>query len=75
MQVIRPDFVSSYFTNFDNLPPIQQPRPQLNASIGCTIGEHFDLSYRIENYLNVKDYDFQRPLPGLSQYVVLKCKF
>jgi outer membrane cobalamin receptor len=67
--------VSRYFTNFDNLPPIRQPKPQLNAGIGCTIGEHFDLSYRIENYLNVQDYDFQRPLPGLSQYVVLKCKF
>ena len=68
-------FVSRYFTNFDNLDTIQQIKPQLNAGVGCTLGEHFDLSYRIENYLNVQDYDFQRPLPGLSQYVVLKCTF
>jgi outer membrane cobalamin receptor len=65
-------FISRYFTNFDNLDSVQQSKPQLNASIGCAMGKHFDLSYRIENYLNVQNYDFQRPLPGLTQYVVLK---
>jgi outer membrane cobalamin receptor len=68
-------FVSRYFTGFDNLDTMQQSKPQLNASIGCTFWEHFDISYRIENYLNVQNYDFQRPLPGLSQYAVLKCTF
>jgi hypothetical protein len=65
-------FSSQYFIDFDNTDSVRI-RPQLNASIGCVFGEHFDFSYRIENYLNVQDYDFQRPLPGLSQYVVLKC--
>jgi len=65
-------FSSSYFTNYDNLDTIRQDKPQLNAGIGCTFGPHFDLSYRIENYLNVQDYDFQRPLPGITQYIVFK---
>jgi hypothetical protein len=66
-------FSSQYFKDIGNTDPPVVIGPQLNASIGCMIGEHFDFSYRIENYLNVQDYDFQRPLPGLSQYVVLKC--
>ncbi|HUI90608.1 MAG TPA: TonB-dependent receptor [Chitinivibrionales bacterium] len=68
-------FVSRYFTNFGNTDSVVQDVPQLNAAIGCTVGDHFDVSYRIENYLNVRDYDFQRPLPGLTQYAVLKCAF
>lgn len=69
-------FASQYFKDFDNTPPpVFQAKPQLNASIGCTLGEHFDISYRIENYLNIQDYDFQRPLPGLTQYAILKCRF
>ena len=67
-------FSSQYFNDFDNT-DTARIGPQLNASIGCMLGERFNLSYRIENYLNVQDYDFQRPLPGLSQYVVLKCSF
>lgn len=65
-------FASRYFTDFDNSDTVLQTKPQLNASIGCILGEHFDFSYRIENYLNVQNYDFQRPLPGMSQYAVLK---
>jgi len=63
---------SRYFTDFDNTVQVQI-KPQLSAGIGCMLGEHFDFSYKMENYLNVQDYDFQRPLPGLSQYAVLKC--
>jgi len=66
-------FSSQYFKDIGNTDPPVVIGPQLNASIGCVIGEHFDFSYRIENYLNIQDYDFQRPLPGLSQYIVLKC--
>ena len=64
-------FSSQYFTDFDNTDSVRI-KPRLSASTGCLLGGHFDFSYRIENYLNVQDYDFQRPLPGLSQYVVLK---
>jgi hypothetical protein len=64
-------FSSRYFTDFDNTDSVRM-KPRLSASMGCLLGGHFDFSYRIENYLNVQDYDFQRPLPGLSQYVVLK---
>ena len=64
-------FSSRYFTDFNNTYPVRI-KPRLSASIGWLLGGHFDFSYRIENYLNVQDYDFQRPLPGLSQYVVLK---
>jgi iron complex outermembrane receptor protein len=67
-------FASRYFTDFDNTVPVYKARPQLDASIGCTLGEHFDISYRIENYLDVQDYNFERPLPGLAQYAVLKCR-
>jgi outer membrane cobalamin receptor len=65
-------FSSRYFTDYDNTVKVLQTKPQLNASIGCDLGEHFDFSYRIENYLNIQDYDFQRPLPGMTQYAVLK---
>ncbi len=65
-------FVSQYYTGFDNLDTIRQGSPQLNATIGFSIGKHMDISYRIENYLNVQNYDFQRPQPGLVQYAVLK---
>ncbi len=64
-------FQSGYFTDPTNLDYIES-RPQLGATIGFFFGGNFDLSYRIENYLNVRDYDFQRPLPGIAHYVVLK---
>ncbi|HAJ80226.1 MAG TPA: hypothetical protein DCO75_10705, partial [Fibrobacteres bacterium] len=67
-------FASRYFTDFDNTVPVYKTRPQLDAGLGCTLGERFDISYRIENYLDIKDYDFARPLPGLAQYAVLKCR-
>ena len=65
-------FSSRYFTDFDNTDSVRI-KPQLNACVGYMFSDHFDFSYRVENYLNAQDYDFQRPLPGLSQYVVLKC--
>ena len=68
-------FISRYFTNPGITDSVVQNIPQLDAGIGCALGSHFDISYRIENYLNVRNYDFQRPLPGLSQYAVLKCTF
>jgi outer membrane cobalamin receptor len=64
---------SRYFTGFDNL--LNQkvaPQPQLGAGIGCTQGGHIDISFRLENYLDVRNYDFQRPVPGMTWYFVLK---
>jgi Outer membrane cobalamin receptor protein len=68
-------FTSRYFIDPDNIDSVRQTKPQLNAGIGYILGEHLDFSYRIENYLNIQDYDFQRPLPGLTQYIVLKYTF
>ncbi|MDD5673435.1 MAG: TonB-dependent receptor, partial [Chitinivibrionales bacterium] len=65
-------FASRYFTDFDNTNSVAHSVPQLDAAIGYAPDGHFDFSYRIENYGNVQDYDFQRPLPGMAQYVVLK---
>ena len=66
--------VSEYFTDFDNLNLVSLAKPQLDASVGLLLGEHIDISYRIENYLDIHDYNFQRPLPGMTQYAVLKFK-
>jgi hypothetical protein len=68
--------ISPYFIGPDNIAKISHDKPELNASIGMLPDKHFDCSYRLENYLNVRDYDFpDRPIPGIRHYVVLKYNF
>jgi outer membrane cobalamin receptor len=68
--------VSPYFLGPDNIAKISHNKPELNASIGIVPDKHFDCSYRLENYMNVQDYDFpDRPIPGIRHYVVVKCNF
>jgi hypothetical protein len=66
---------SRYFRDFDNTYEEPQAKPKLDASIGFNSG-NIDLSYRIENYLNVQNYDFNgSPAPGIAHYAVLKITF
>jgi len=71
-------FMSPYFLGPDNVDLITHPRPEMTATIGIVPDKsrHFDLSYRLENYLNVQDYDFpDSPLPGIRYFLVLKYNF
>jgi hypothetical protein len=70
--------ISPYFLGPDNIDKITHSKPELSASIGIVPdrNRHFDLSYRLENYLNVRDYDFpDSPVPGIRHYFVFKCNF
>jgi iron complex outermembrane receptor protein len=71
-------FRSAYFVDPDNTVKNSNDTPELSAWIGLVPDsqKHFDLSYRIENYLNVRNYDFPgRPVPGIRHYLVCKCTF
>ena len=69
---------SSYFTGPDNTDTIIHDVPELTAWIGIVPDNHrrFDVSYRLENYLNVHDYNFPgRPLRGIHNYLICKYTF
>jgi hypothetical protein len=72
-------FISPYFLSPDNVQPIYHSEPELTARIGIVPDKdrHFDLSLRLENYLNVQNYDFPDgpPLPGIRYFFVLKYDF
>jgi outer membrane cobalamin receptor len=71
-------FRSTYFVDADNTVKNSNDTPELSAWIGFVPDSqrHFDLSYRIENYLNVRNYDFPgRPVPGIRHYLICKCTF
>ena len=69
-------FMSPYFIGLSNEEKIVHDKPELSAYMGFLLGNNFDVGYRLENYLNVRDYDFpQRPIPGIRYCFVLKCHF
>jgi iron complex outermembrane receptor protein len=69
---------SPYYTGIDNVDKISHDAPELDVWIGIVPDNrrHFDFSYRLENYLNVRDYDFPgMPLPGIRNYLICKYTF
>jgi outer membrane cobalamin receptor len=69
---------SPYFIGPDNIDKISHNNPELNAWVGIVPDSHrrFDISYRLENYLNVRDYNFPgRPVPGIRHYLICKYTF
>jgi outer membrane cobalamin receptor len=69
-------FESPYFLDPDNTREIIHNRPELNLTVGVVPSRHFDLSYRMENYLDFQNYDFpDRPIPGRRHFFVVNCQF
>jgi iron complex outermembrane receptor protein len=67
---------SPYFVGLSNVEKIVHDKPELSAFLGFYANRNFDIDYRLENYLDVKDFDFpQRPLPGIRHYLVFKFHF
>jgi iron complex outermembrane receptor protein len=69
---------SPYFTGPDNIDKISHNEPELNAWVGIIPDSRrcIDISYRLENYLNVRDYDFpERPMPGIRHYCICRYTF
>jgi outer membrane cobalamin receptor len=67
---------SPYFKGPDNVEKITHDYPELGVNAGFLPAKSFDIGYRLENYLNVRDYDFpQRPIPGIRHYFVFKYHF
>jgi outer membrane receptor protein involved in Fe transport len=66
-------YSSPYYIGPDNITKVTHDKPELGAGFGIKPGHSFDISYRLENYLDVRDYDFpDRPLPGIRHYLILK---
>ncbi len=61
-----------YFLDTDNLQKWDENKPVLSAGLSCFLFNRIDLSYRLENYLNVHNMDFRHMLrPGRQHIVTL----
>lgn len=68
-------FASRYYLGLANLDLQPQVFPELGCILGFKPGAKIELLYRLENYLNVQNYDFRdQPSPGRRHYFVFKYK-
>jgi outer membrane cobalamin receptor len=66
-------YSSPYYIGPDNITKVTHGKPELSIGAGFMPGHTLDISYRLENYLDVRDYDFpDKPIPGIRHYLVLK---
>lgn len=71
--VHRAYFTSPYYLGLSNLEKVTRDIPELGCALGCRADERIELLYRLENYLNVQNYDFRDRLsPGRRHYFVVK---
>jgi hypothetical protein len=71
--VHRAYFTSPYYIGLSNIEKVTKDIPELGCAFGCMADGRIELLYRLENYLNVQNYDFRDRLsPGRSHYFVFK---